>query len=74
MLEDNAEEKLTSKVGEHGTAKLRGRDHEFRESTPRQCRPVGSEDLRGEFQGNSDGSQPAEVWEETHKDFCNCQT
>ena len=42
-----------------GTAKLSGRDHEVRESTLTQCCPGRSEDLRGEFQGNSDRSQPA---------------
>ena len=49
----NAKEILTSKTGEififpfsDGTAKLSGRDYEFRESTLRQCHPVGSEDPR----------------------------
>ena len=34
-----------------GTAKLSGRDHEFREPTPRRKQLEGSEDLSGELQG-----------------------
>ena len=44
-----------------GTAKLLGRDHAIRESTPRQDQPLGSGDLKEELQKNSDGSQPAET-------------
>ena len=42
-----------------------------RESTPWQYHPVRSEDLRGEFQGNSDGSQPTEAHDdaEARNDF-----
>ena len=43
-----------------GTAKLFGRDHGVRQSTLREEKPVRSEDLREELQGNSDGSQPTE--------------
>ena len=48
-----------------------GRDHEVRESTPRQDQLVGSEDLREELQRNSDGSQPAETRDdaEARNDF-----
>ena len=54
---------------------LCGRDHEVRESTLRQYHPVGSVDLREEFQGNSDGSQPTEAHEhaEARNDFCGCR-
>ena len=48
---------ITSKKGEifrfraaDGSAKLLGRDHGVRESTPRQYQPEGSEDLREELQ------------------------
>ena len=34
-----------------GTAKLSGRDHEFREPSLRREQPVGSEDLSGELDG-----------------------
>ena len=44
-----------------GTAKLLGRDQEFREPTVRQHRPVWSEDLSGELQGESEGLQPTET-------------
>ena len=43
-----------------GTAKLLGRDHEVRESTVRREQPVGSEDLSGEFHGESEEPQPTE--------------
>ena len=43
-----------------GTAKLSGRDHEFREITPRREQPVGSEDLSGELQCELQGRQPPE--------------
>ena len=68
----NAKEVLISQKGDEfrfpfadGTAQLLGRDHEVRESILRQYDSVGSEDLRGEFQGNSDGSQPAEIKDDT---------
>ena len=66
----NAKEVITSKKkkGENfifpiadGTVKLSGRDHEVRESTPRQYQLVGSEDLSEELHRNSDGSQAAET-------------
>ena len=44
-----------------GTAKLSGRDHEFREPTPRREQPVRSEDLSGELQGEPEGFQPTET-------------
>ena len=43
-----------------GTAKLSGRDHEFREPTQRQEQFVGSEDLSGELPGEPEGPQPTE--------------
>ena len=43
-----------------GTAKLFGRDHEFREPTPKREQPVMSEDLSREIQGELGESQPAE--------------
>ena len=59
----NAKEVLTPQSGEDfifpvadGTAKLSGRDHEFREPTPRREQPVRSEDLSGELQGEPEGS------------------
>ena len=53
------------------TAKLCGRDHEIRESTPRQYDPVGSEDLSEELQRNSEEPQTAETKEdaEARNDF-----
>ena len=54
----NAKEVVTLQRGEYlifpladGTAKLSGRDHEFREPTQRREQPVGSEDVSGELQG-----------------------
>ena len=44
-----------------GTAKLSGRDQEFREPTPRQHRPVWNEDFSRELQGESDGFLPTET-------------
>ena len=44
-----------------GTAKLSGRDHEFREATQRQERFVRSEDPSGELQGEPEGPQPTET-------------
>ena len=43
-----------------GTARLSGRDHEFREPTQRRERTVRSENLSGELQGESGESQPAQ--------------
>ena len=51
-----------------GTAKMFGRYHGVRESTPRREQLVRSEDLREELQGNSERSQPAMTfgqWKET---------
>ena len=42
-----------------GTAKLSGRDHEFRGPTLRREQPVRSENLNGEMQGEPEESQPA---------------
>ena len=53
-----------------GTAKLSGRDHEFREPRQRREQPAESEDLSGERQGEPEGPQPtetkddAEVWKD----------
>ena len=44
-----------------GTAKLFGRDDGVRESILRREQLVGSEDLREEFQGNSERYQPTDV-------------
>ena len=54
-----------------GTAKLSGRDNEFREPTLKWEQPVGSEDLTGELQGESEGPQPTETKDdaEAGKDF-----
>ena len=61
--------------GADGTAKLSGRDHEFREPTPRREQLVGSEDLSGELQGEAEGLQPTESQDdaEARKDFCSIQ-
>ena len=63
----DAKEVLASKRCEHsffpiadGTAKLFGRYHGVRESTPRRDQHAISEDLREELQGNSERSQPTE--------------
>ena len=45
---------------EDGTAKLSGRDFEFREPTLRWEQVVGSEDLSGELQGQPEEPPPAE--------------
>ena len=73
----NAKEVLTPEKGEKffpvadGTAKSSGRDHEFRESTPRLEQPARSDDLREELQGNSERSQPIETKDdaEARNDF-----
>ena len=64
----NAKAELKPQMGEElifpvadGTAKLSGRDQEFREPTLRQHRPVWSENLSGELQGESEGFQPTET-------------
>ena len=53
------------------TAKLSGRDHEFREPTLRQEQPVGSEDLSGELQGEPEEPQTTKSKddEEARRDF-----
>ena len=43
------------------TAKLSGRDHEFREPTPRREQPVRSESLSGDSQGDAEQSHPTET-------------
>ena len=74
----NEKEVLRQKKGEHlkfpilnGTAKLCGRDHEVRESTPRREQPVMNQDLREKLQGNSERSQPTETQDdaEARNDF-----
>ena len=59
-----------------GTAKLLGRDHEFRESDLRQEQPVRSEDLSGELQGEPEGFQPTESRgdDEARRDFWSIQS
>ena len=54
-----------------GTAKLFGRDCEFREPTPRREQPVRSKDLREELQGELEVFQPTETEDdaEARKDF-----
>ena len=61
----NAEEVLTPMKGDNfifpvadEAATLSGRDHEFREPTPRREQLVRSEDLSGELQGEPEGVQP----------------
>ena len=44
-----------------GATKLSGRDYGFREPTPRQENTARSENLRGEFQGEPEESQPTEL-------------
>ena len=44
-----------------GTAKLSGRDYEFRDATPRREQIVRSEDLSRKIQGESGKSQPTET-------------
>ena len=78
----NAKEVSTPQRGEYfifpvadGTAKLSGRDHEFRESTQRREQLVRSEDLSGELQGETVGFQPTETKDvaEARKDFWSIQ-
>ena len=64
---NNAQEVLTPQRSEYftfpvagGTAKLSGRDHGFREPALR-LETCKSEDLSGEFPGNSERSQPTET-------------
>ena len=64
----NAKEVLTPQRGEEflfpvadGTAKLSGKDHEFREPAQRQERLERSDDLRGELQGEPEGFQLTET-------------
>ena len=54
---------------------MSGRDHEFREATPRREQPVGSEDLSGELQGEPEGPQPTETKDdaEAQKDVWSIQ-
>ena len=63
----NAKEALTPQKGGNfifpvadGTAKMLGRDHEFRESALRQEQLAKSEDLSGELQGEPEGVQQTE--------------
>ena len=78
----NAKEILTPQKGNilifpiaDGTAKLLGRDHEFRESALRKEQPVKSEDLSEELQGEPEGFQPTESRDdaEARKDFWSVQ-
>ena len=78
----NANEVLTPQRSEDfifpiadGTAKLSGRDHEFREPTLMWEQPVRSEDLSGELQGEPEGFQPTESKDdaEARKDFWSIQ-
>ena len=58
-----------------GTAKLSGRDYEFRVPTPRREPTVRSEDLSGEILGESGESQLAELTDdaEARADFWSIQ-
>ena len=58
-----------------GTAKLSGRDYEFRESTPRREQTVMSEDLSGELEGEPGEPQPSESKDdaEARADFWSIQ-
>ena len=58
-----------------GTAKLSGRDHEFREPTLRPEQLAGSEDLSGELKGEPEGPQPTESKDdaEARRDFWSIQ-
>ena len=78
----NAKEVLISQKGDEfifpvadGTAKLPGKDHEFREPTLRRERTVRSEDFRGELQGELGESQPTESTDdaEARADFWSIQ-
>ena len=75
MLEEpTREKKLIFPVAE-GTAKLSGKEHEFRVPTPRREQLARSEDLSGEIQGESGESQPAESTDdaEARADFWSIQ-
>ena len=71
----NAKKIITPKSSEHfifpladGTAKLSGRDQGIRKSTPTRDRLVRIEDVRTDFQGSSETSQPMdEKKKETRK-------
>ena len=56
---DNTKRRFTFPVGD-GTAKLSGRDFDFREPTLRREQTVRSEDLSGELQGEPGEPQPTE--------------
>ena len=80
--ESKQKEALISQKGEEfefpiadGTAKLSGRDYEFRVPTPRRKPTVGSEDLSGGFQGKSEEPQPTEPTDndEARNDFGSAQ-
>ena len=68
-------EKLKDANSADGTAKLSGRDHEFREPAQRREQPVGSKDLSRELQGEPEGPQPTESKNdaEARKDFWSIQ-
>ena len=67
---DATKERIFIFPASDGTAKLSGRDHEFREPTPRRQQTVKSEDLSGELQG-----EPGETKDddEARKDFWSIQ-
>ena len=78
----NAKEVLISHKGDEfkfpvadGTAKLSGRDYDFRASTLRREPIVRSEDFSGELQGDSGESQPTESTDdaEARADFRSIQ-
>ena len=58
-----------------GTAKLSGRDHEFREPTLKWKQTVRIEDPSGELRGDQEGPQPTESQDdaEERKDFLSIQ-
>ena len=78
----NATEVLITQKGDEfrfpvtdGTVKVSGRDYEFREVARRREQNVGSEDLSGEFQDESEESQPTKLKDdaEVRKDFWTIQ-
>ena len=78
----NAKEVLITQKGDEftfpaadGTAKLSGRDYEFREPTLKRERTARSEDCSGDLRGEPEGCQPAESTDdaEARADFWSIQ-
>ena len=57
-----------------GTARMPGRDHEFRGPALRREQPVGSEDLSGELQGQPGEPQTTESRYDAEKRNIPCST